>query len=46
MVSTAPAPPSRSLEVTLDRPFFYYIADKNNVPVFAGIIGDPTAAND
>ena len=46
MVSTAPAPPSRVLEVTMDRPFFYYIADKNDVPVFAGIIGDPTAADD
>ena len=46
-VSTAPAPrPLSSLEVTIDRPFFYYIADKNNVPVFAGIIGDPTAKDE
>ena len=45
--STAPAPrPLSSLEVTIDRPFFYYIADKNNVPVFAGIIGDPTAKDE
>ena len=47
LVSTAPAPrPLSSLEVTIDRPFFYYIADKNNVPVFAGIIGDPTAKDE
>ena len=29
----------------LNRPFFYYIADKNGTPMFAGIINDPLEPN-
>ena len=39
--TTAPAPPDRHVNFKLDRPFFYYIADKNEIPVFAGIIDNP-----
>ena len=33
--------PGQYLLFKLDRPFFYYISYKNNVPLFAGIIDNP-----
>ena len=33
--------PDQYLLFKLDRPFFYYISYKNNVPLFAGIIDNP-----
>ena len=33
--------PGKYLLFKLDRPFFYYISYKNNVPLFAGIIDNP-----
>ena len=41
IVTTCPAPPDKRVEFTLDRPFFYYVTDKNNIPVFAGIVDNP-----
>ncbi len=41
IATTAPAPPDRNVNFKLDRPFFYYIADRNDIPVFAGIIDNP-----
>ena len=40
--TTSPtAVPGQYLLFKLDRPFFYYISYKNNVPLFAGIIDNP-----
>ena len=41
IATTCPAPPDKRVEFTLDRPFFYYVTDKNNIPVFAGIVDNP-----
>ena len=40
--TTSPtAVPGQRLTLKLDRPFFYFITDNNNIPVFTGIIDNP-----
>ena len=41
LATIAPLPPDRRVDFTLNRPFFYYVSDKNGIPVFAGIIDNP-----
>lgn len=46
MSAASAAPDSKKPVIfELNRPFFYYISDKNNTPVFSGIINDPTEKN-
>ena len=42
---SAMPPEEEPVYFELNRPFFYYIADKNGTPMFAGIINDPLEPN-
>jgi serpin B len=47
MVAGSAAPPEEEPVIfELKRPFFYYIADKNGTPLFAGIMNDPLEKNE
>ena len=43
MISVTPtACDPQNYEFTADRPFFYYISNSSGIPVFVGIVNDPT----
>ncbi len=42
MYPTCMPPENEPVYFYLDRPFFYYITNQNDIPVFSGIIYDPT----
>ena len=35
-------PEAKSYDMTLDRPFIFAITDKDNTPLFLGVINNPT----
>lgn len=40
--ATSPAPPDEIIDFVLDRPFLFIIENRYDIPLFAGVVNDPT----